>query len=148
MVQEASAIDLLGGARVFNQIPTSQIDTHAMLQRGLPANALKHLVDHLDVLKPAETLEKAVGISLRTYQRHKDEPDHPLSVEQSGRIWRFAEVFALAIKVFGTQREAELWLQSPAMALNRDRPIDLLTTPAGIAMVEELLGRIYYNVYT
>jgi putative toxin-antitoxin system antitoxin component (TIGR02293 family) len=34
------------------------------------------------------------------------------------------------------------------MALDQRRPIDLLATPAGVQLVEDLLGRIQYGVYT
>ena len=33
--------------------------------------------------------------------------------------------------MLGSQEEAERWLKRPAIGLNRQRPIDLLTTPAG-----------------
>src|SRR5438067_1157876 len=46
------------------------------------------------------------------------------------------------------QGEAEDWLKRPAMALDQRRPIELLATPAGIRLVEDLLGRIEYGVYT
>ena len=67
---------------------------------------------------------------------------------EDGKIRRFAEVVALATEVFGTQGAAERWLERPVMALDRERPIDLLATPAGTQMVENLLGRLQYGVYT
>jgi len=35
-----------------------------------------------------------------------------------------------------------------ATGLDQRRPIDLLTTPAGVELVEDFLGRIEYGVYT
>jgi putative toxin-antitoxin system antitoxin component (TIGR02293 family) len=49
--------------------------------------------------------------------------------------------------VFGSQEEAEQWLERPAIGLDRQRPIDLLATPAGIDLVEDHLNRIRYGVY-
>jgi putative toxin-antitoxin system antitoxin component (TIGR02293 family) len=88
------------------------------------------------------------GIGLRTYQRRKDAPDKRLSLEQSGRTWKFAEVLGRAIELFGSQPEAEEWLERPAMALEQRRPIDLLSTPAGVESIENHLTRLEYGVYT
>jgi uncharacterized protein (DUF2384 family) len=37
--------------------------------------------------------------------------------------------------------EAEAWLKRPLPDLDQRRPIDLLTTPAGVALVDGCLGR-------
>lgn len=58
------------------------------------------------------------------------------------------EVLAKATDVMGNQVLAEQWLITPAIALDRRRPIDLLSSPAGVEAVEQLLGRLQYGVYT
>jgi putative toxin-antitoxin system antitoxin component (TIGR02293 family) len=35
----------------------------------------------------------------------------------------------------------------PAIGLDQRPPIDLLTTPAGVELVEDYLGRLEYEVY-
>jgi putative toxin-antitoxin system antitoxin component (TIGR02293 family) len=139
--------DLLGGARVLRHPLTNSLDAHEMLLQGLPAKALSHLVDNLVILQRTTSLEKAVGMSLRTFQRRKDAPTKPLSQEQSGRTWKFAEILAKATAVFGSQEEAEQWLARPAIGLNQRRPIDLLATPAGVELVEDFLERLEHGVY-
>jgi putative toxin-antitoxin system antitoxin component (TIGR02293 family) len=138
---------LLGGARVLKRRLNSALDAHEMLLQGLPGTALRYLVAKLEVLQPSVSLDKAIGMSLRTFQRRKENPAKPLSQEQSGRTWKFAEVLARAVAVFGSQQEAERWLQRPAMGLDGRRPIDLLATPAGTEMVESFLTRLEYGVY-
>ena len=138
---------LLGGSRVLRRRLSNSLDAHEMLLQGLPAKALSHLVDHLVVLKRTASFERAVGMSLRTFQRRKEAPAKPLNQEQSGRTWKFAEILAKATAVFGSQEEAEQWLERPAMGLDQHRPIDLLATPAGVELVEEFLQRLEYGVY-
>ena len=88
-------------------------------------------------------------MSVRTLQRHKPAgPVVRLDVQQSGRAWKFAEILAKATRVLGSQEEAEQWLKRPAIGLDRQRPVDLLTTPAGAKLVETYLGRLEYGVYT
>jgi putative toxin-antitoxin system antitoxin component (TIGR02293 family) len=77
-----------------------------------------------------------------------DAPEKPLSVEQSGRAWKFAEILGRATELLGSQAEAEAWLERPAMALDQRKPIDLLSTPAGVEAIEEHLTRLEYGVYT
>jgi putative toxin-antitoxin system antitoxin component (TIGR02293 family) len=138
---------LLGGARILSRRLTSALDAHELLLHGLPTSAVDHLVGQLVFIGKTQSLEKAVGMSLRTWQRRKDAPSKPLSQEQSGRAWKFAEILAKATDVFGTQAEAEQWLERPAIGLDQRRPIDLLGTPAGVELVEDYLERLEYGVY-
>lgn len=139
---------LLGGRRVLHRQPSSRLDVHELILQGLPAAALKHLVEGIEILRQPASMEKALGISLRTFQRHRDAPTKPLSQEQSGRVWEFAEILAKATSVLGSRQEAEGWLARPAIALEQRRPLDLLATPEGRRLVEELLERMEYGVYT
>jgi putative toxin-antitoxin system antitoxin component (TIGR02293 family) len=139
--------DLLGGERVLRPVPKNRLDAHELLLSGLPGKALRHLIDGLSVLGKTTSLEKAVGMSLRTFQRHKDAPARLLNPEQSGRAWKFAEILAQATAVFGSQEAAEQWLERPAIGLDQRRPIDLLATPAGVELVETFLERLRYGVY-
>src|SRR6266478_9820758 len=118
--------ELLGGTRVLRRMLRSPLDAHEMLLHGLPGRALAHLVDSLVIIHWTASFEEAVGMSLRTFQRHKGAPTKLLSQEQSGRTWKFAEILAKATSLLGSQEEAEKWLERPAIGLDRRRPIDLL----------------------
>ena len=139
--------DLLGGPKVLKSQLISPLDAHELLLRGIPGAALTHLVDSLALLHDPVSLEKAVGISLRTFQRRKAHPGELLSQEQSSRTWKFAEILARATAVFGSRSEAEQWLERPAIGLDQNRPIDLVATAAGVEIVENYLERIEYGVY-
>ncbi len=142
--------DLLGGFQVLRRRLSNPLEAHELLSDGLPGAALTHLVGNLLVLRNQDSLEKAVGMSLRTFQRRRDPAAkaRPLTAEQSGRTWKFAEILAKATEVFGSQAEAEAWMERPAIGLEQHRPIDLLTTPAGVEIVEDFLRRLEYGVYT
>ncbi|HTN62880.1 MAG TPA: antitoxin Xre/MbcA/ParS toxin-binding domain-containing protein [Devosia sp.] len=137
---------LLGGKRVLKHIVSDGLDAHELISAGLPGEALSHLEGQLTVLD-AMAFEKAIGMSLRTLQRRRADPGQPLSIEQSGRVWKFAEILAKASEVMGSQRDAEEWLNEPAIGLNGYKPLDLLTTSAGAELVETFLGQIEYGVY-
>jgi putative toxin-antitoxin system antitoxin component (TIGR02293 family) len=143
----ARVVDILGGPEVLRCTVRSPLDVHELLLRGLPGAALTHLVGTLALLRDPDSLEKAVGISLRTFQRRKGHPAMRLSHEQSGRTWKFAEMIAKATAVLGSLAEAEQWLERPAIGLGQRRPIDLMATAVGIDMVDTYLERIAYGVY-
>ena len=143
-------VKLLGGQRILHRRVRSRLEAHDLLREGLPGHVLQHLMNHVAIFRLPQhgSLEKAVGISLRTYQRRKDALDKPLSPEQSGRTWKFAEILGRATELFGSQAEAEEWLERPAMALEQRKPIDLLSTPAGVETVQDHLTRLEHGVYT
>jgi putative toxin-antitoxin system antitoxin component (TIGR02293 family) len=58
-----------------------------------------------------------------------------------------AKILAKAYAIFGSQEDAERWLRSPAIGLNRQRPIDLLAIRAGAEIVETFLSQLEYGVY-
>jgi putative toxin-antitoxin system antitoxin component (TIGR02293 family) len=144
----ARVADILGGSRVLKTKLRSPLDAHELLLRGLPGAALTHLVEHLALLRDPAVLEMTCGISLRTFQRRKIHPARRLSLEQSGRTWKFAEILARATAVLGSRAEAESWLERPATGLDRRRPVDLMATAAGIDILETYLERLEYGVYT
>lgn len=141
-------VGLLGGEEAIHARVRNAIDAHEILLRGLPAGALLHLVAAVGFLEEDGALKKAVGLSLRTLQRHKAKSaDDLLSLEQSNRAWRFAEIFAHAIDVMGSEEAAEEWMNKAAIGLSNRKPIDLLATSAGVEAVEEYLTRLEYGVY-
>ena len=148
LVRFAEIAALLGAPRTLRRIPRTPIEAHEMLMRGLPTKALTHFVSNLVVIGWDNAFAKAVGMSQRTFQRHAAEAGKPLSAEQSGRMWKFAEILARATATLGSQEDAEQWLERPASGLDKRRPIDLLATPAGVELVEDFLTRLEYGVYT
>ena len=142
------AARLLGGRNVLREPVQTALQAHDAILHGLPSAALMQLIDNTGVLSRGDALEKAIGISLRTLQRRKkDAADSQLSVEQSSRTWRFAEVLAQATGVMGSQAAAESWLESPAMGLDNRRPIDLLASDVGADAVKTYLTQMEYGVY-
>lgn len=140
-------IGFLGGKGVISREITSPMDSHLVISHGLPKRSVTHLLDSLLIAHDRSVLSGALGMSPRTQQRLKSEPEDALSVEVSGKAWQFAETLAHASEVFGTQEAAEHWLETPAAALDGAKPIDLLSTPPGSEMVRTFLTRIEFGVY-
>jgi putative toxin-antitoxin system antitoxin component (TIGR02293 family) len=56
--------------------------------------------------------------------------------------------FRAGHSAFSKEQPPSNGLEQPATGLDRRRPIDLMTTPAGLELVEDYLGRIEYGVCT
>lgn len=142
-------VDLLGGRSIFDHPFSTALEAHESIQLGFPSKSLLAFVHHFPTLGRADTIDKVVGVGLRTFQRHKKAgAKERLTREQSGKLYKTAEIVAKAVDVFGSHEAAERFLEEPAMALDRKRPIDLISTPAGAELVERHLARIDLGVYT
>jgi putative toxin-antitoxin system antitoxin component (TIGR02293 family) len=144
MPAEQRVAKMLGVGRLFKGGAGSAVAVHEALQSGLPRRALFRAMPEGI---PVSSLLPVFGISVRTFMRLKSEPDKLLDAEQSGRVWQFAEVFAKAEDVLGSHQGAADWMMAPAMALENRRPIDLLTTPVGAQLVDDVIERMRYGVY-
>lgn len=115
------------------------------IRDGLPLASIQRLQQHLRI-EQEDTILKLLGLSVRTYQRRKKE-HKPLDPIASDRLYRLAKIAARATEVFSDGDTAVDWLKSPNRALGA-KPIELLDTEAGADMVERVLTRIEYGVYS
>lgn len=69
-------------------------------------------------------------------------------LEQIESAPKLVKILSKATEVFGDRQTAENWMVTPAIGLDQRRPVDLLATPAGTKLVEYLLIRMDYGVYT
>jgi putative toxin-antitoxin system antitoxin component (TIGR02293 family) len=61
--------------------------------------------------------------------------------------FRVVAALDLATDVLGSRAAAEHWLATPALALDQRRPVDLLQSVEGMALVTTLLTRMDYGTY-
>ncbi|MGQ7245754.1 type II RES/Xre toxin-antitoxin system antitoxin [Halomonas sp. V046] len=125
----------------------SPFEIHEMIEEGLASQDVIHFVESVDLLRDKKVVSKVLGMSERTLYRRVKSPE-PLTAEQSSRTWRFAEILTKAENVFGDPQEAQRWMSTPAMGLERRKPIDLITTQVGFELVDNFLTRLDYGVYT
>lgn len=116
-------MELLGGRRVLHRQVGTEQDAHELVLRGIPAEAMGRLFAAVLSLS-SNVLLATLGVSERSFARRKAAPKTRLPIDESDRLWRFAEVLGHATHVFGSQAEAEQWLDRPAIVLDRRKPID------------------------
>jgi putative toxin-antitoxin system antitoxin component (TIGR02293 family) len=143
---EAEAIaDILGGRKVLRRAIKKADDLARLVREGLPAGSVPALARKLHL--GSGVLSRKLGIPQRTLTRRLSQGSLLTSAE-SDRTVRMARVYANAVEMIGDQEKAIAWLGTPNRALGGERPLDQLDTDMGARMVEDILGRIAYGVYS
>jgi len=143
---EAEAIaEVLGGRKVLRRAVRKPDDLAQLIRKGLPAGSVTALARKLHLGN--SVLSRKLGIPQRTLTRRLSEGSLLTSAE-SDRTVRMARVYANAVEMIGDEEKAIEWLRTPNRALGGERPLDQLDTDMGARMVEDILGRIAYGVYS
>jgi putative toxin-antitoxin system antitoxin component (TIGR02293 family) len=144
----ARTYKVLGGENTIGRPVRTSLEAHELLLDGLPISTLLFFTKKVALLGAADTLEKTIGIRLRTLRRqHRKQDGAVLSVELSNKVWKFADILGQATEIFGTTTAAAEWLSNPATGLDQRKPIDLIATTVGLEMLEEYMARLKYGVY-
>ncbi len=144
METEAIA-EVLGGRKVLGKTIRKPHELAQLVREGLPANSVTALAQRLHLGN--RVLSAKLGIPQRTLTRRLSQGS-VLTAAESDRTVRMARVCANAVQMIGDQEKAIDWLNTPNRALGGERPLDLLDTDLGARMVEDVLGRIAYGVYS
>lgn len=123
-------------------LPISDIEMHEAICGGLPFSVFMRISTITDIQH--KELATWLAISKRTLNQR--EKSGFFTQNESDRLYRFTEILAVTIDYFeGSQSDARAWLQSEVRALGYSRPIDLLLTSAGTAIVNDLIGRLNHG---
>lgn len=142
----------LGGAAVFGRVPRNTLELEAQLRHGLPVRSFIAFKQWARLSN--DELASIADISPKTLQRYFKPPRAKKSpsktaraaVSPSDRVFRAAEVMALAKEVFGGDEDAAReWLRVEQFGLGGKVPLDMLRTNLGAHLVEEELKRIQHG---
>jgi putative toxin-antitoxin system antitoxin component (TIGR02293 family) len=114
------------------------------IQKGLPFSELQALRKQLDL--PLDDLASKLSISRATLHRRKS--GGRLSPDESDKVVRFSRLLEHAASVFGNVEKGRAWLKFPQYGLGGAVPLDYAKTEIGAREVDNLLGRIDYDVYS
>jgi len=143
---ETQAIaEALGGRKVLRKAVKKPDDLARLVRKGLPAGSVTALAEKLHLGNTV--LSRKLGIPQRTLTRRRSQAS-PLTPAESDRMVRAARVYANAVEMIGDKEKAIEWLSTPNRALGGERPLDQLDTDMGARMVEDILGRMAYGVYS
>lgn len=144
-METAAIAEVLGGPKALGRSIKKPNDLAQLVREGLPAISVTALAQRLYL--GTNAVSRILGIPQRTLTRRLSEGSLLTSAE-SDRTVRLARVYANAVEMLGEREKAVEWLGTANRALGGEKPLDLLDTDTGSRMVEDILGRIAYGVYS
>lgn len=126
-----------------NTVLLSGVNKHKLIQKGFSAQMLLQAIGTYHVVTENQLL-RAIGLSSKTLGRRQDEN---LGPRHSDAAMALIEITDMAQRVLGQRELAEAWLNHPAIALDGQKPLEMLSSAPGIEAVKELLTRLEYGVY-
>jgi putative toxin-antitoxin system antitoxin component (TIGR02293 family) len=126
-----------------NTVLLSSVDKHKLIQKGISTRMLRDAIGTFHVVAESQLLH-AIGLSSKTLGRRQDKN---LGPRHSDAAMALIEITDMAQRVLGQRELAETWLNHPAIALDGQKPLDMLSSAPGIESVKDLLTRLEYGVY-
>ncbi len=121
----------------------SPLDLHEAVLAGLPTKEVVRLISSFKSI-PRSQLLIALNLNECTLRRLKDVR---LTAAASGAALDLGRVFRSAVRVLGSEEEAERWLSAQAIAFRGERPLDLLSTRQGTQLALDHLACMDHGVY-
>ena len=122
----------------------NDLDLIALSKTGLASREMVVLAKRLDL--SGKEMAKLLTLSQRTFHRRK--PEELLDQVASERLLMLTKLTDHGFDVFEDQGKFNRWLRRPLRILSNQAPLDILDTSQGIKMVDTILGRIEYGVYS
>lgn len=112
---------------------------------GLPTSQLRAIGVRLAL--PVRELAPLLATTERTLARRLDQAGE-LNKMESERLLLLQRLMEHGVDVFEDQDKFNRWLRRPLSLLGGQSPLELLDTASGFQVVDELLSRIEYGVYS
>lgn len=110
-------------------------------RKGVKPRIFFEFADSINM--PEKKLALLINISSRTIHNYKDQ-QKPLEPVQSEHLLKLIALFGKGEDIFGNIDEFNYWLQKPFWN-SKEKPIDWLTTPGGVDLVMDELGRLSHG---
>ena len=141
---DAVTWEMLGGKKFMASKPTSQLDFITVGAKGIPKLSVIHLSEVLDV--PMKDMAVLLNLSYKTLGRKKETDS--LDTLASSLSIEIANTITKGLSVFEDADKLNRWLHKENRALKGQIPFNLLSTPTGIKVINQILGRIEEGIYT
>ncbi len=98
-----------------------------------------------DLALSLQEMGQILHLSLRTLQRYT--PTKMLDTDASAKLLQLNALRQHGVQVFENEENFNKWLRTPSTLLENQKPIEMLDTPYGFQLVDQLLGRIEYGIF-
>jgi putative toxin-antitoxin system antitoxin component (TIGR02293 family) len=113
-------------------------------RQGLVGTEAGHIANRLGVSD--KEMARLLNQSVATF--HRQAKAGRLDAPTSERLLLLNRLANYGTTVFQDQGKFMRWLRRPLRLLGERSPFDLLDSPTGVQLVEDILGRIEYGVFS
>jgi len=121
----------------------NRTDLIDIIRKGIETQQLAR-IQSFTSLSDSE-LASLLPISQRQLARYA--PTHILNKDITAHLVQLIELFQKGHKLFGSEK-FELWIRTRNKVMNDNTPLSLMDTSIGIELIEDIIGRIEYGVYS
>lgn len=136
--------ELLGGILLSKKMPATSLEYYDVVKNGLPRLSVDNLAEVMEI--PMTVMAEILNLSYKTLTR-KGKKDL-LSPTVSFHTYEMSDVIAKGFEVFEDGAKLNTWLHKKNRALKGRTPFELLDSPTGIKLVNQVLGRLEEGVYS
>ena len=123
--------------------PKDDFGTALAAEAGVPYQAYQPMLKQSGL--SGKDWARLLHVSERTLQRIQEDK-RKLDIDASERIIAIRQVFDHGKETFGKEENFIIWIQREIPYLSGKRPIDLMTTLAGLRFIDNYLGQIDYGI--
>lgn len=132
----------LGGPAVLGVEVNNEMDMVNLIELGLPVETTDSAI-RARIVSPEELADLVVPSTTLGRRKKAGRLDAP----ESDRLVRIMRVVRLARETLGDEKAAR-WMRKPNRALGGKIPLMLCRSEAGARLVEAVIGRIRYGVFS
>ncbi|MGF7218056.1 putative toxin-antitoxin system antitoxin component (TIGR02293 family) [Spirosoma lacussanchae] len=127
-----------------NVVPLTALQLIDRSRQGLAGSEAGRVAGLLGVAD--KEMARLLNQSVATF--HRQAKAGRLDAATSERLLLLSRLAGHGTAVFQDQGKFTRWLRRPLRALADRSPLDLMDSPTGVQLVEDLLGRIKYGVFS
>lgn len=124
---------------VLRELATDRLRAITAIRAGFPATILRDASLYFEL--PASRI-RAIARVPETTAHTLAKKGANIDAAASERIWRMADIVAMANDVFEDDEAARIWLCAPNRTFNQAAPLDYLDTEPGAMSVRQVLNAI------
>jgi putative toxin-antitoxin system antitoxin component (TIGR02293 family) len=133
--------EILGGKDALNSPLNDSLDQIHLIENGIPRKSLLKLIENISF--SLKDMAELLHVSEKTLKRN-ELLDTPLA----DQIMQLAILFTRGFEVFGSKVDFLEWIDIENQALSNKKPKEFLGTSVGRQLIEDILGRVEYGIYS
>ena len=133
--------NILGGKDTLRSSLKDSLDQIHVIENGIPRKSLLKFIENISY--SMKDMAGLLHVSERTIKRN-ELLDTPLA----DQVMQLAILFTRGFEVFESKEDFLEWLEIENQALDNKRPKEYLGTSVGRQLIEDILGRIEYGVFS